>query len=267
MPKLQDSSPRDFSQYDSWSTPDLRKILLEDASKEEGEESDTELVLYVMRLLTERESRERKTPKEAWRSFKEQYDTEQVFISEEKQNSRKSSIGKPWVRRLAAAAAAVAIVIVGGMLTAKALRFDLGKYLAVWTQETFRFSKQSSTTEDDTQNVGDYSAMKIPTWVPEGFERQTLVHKETLARQELYISYKRGNDFLAILAVTYQEDAPLLYQQSDGLIEIYTANGVDYYLFRNNRLLNAACIIDGYELSVAGDVTIEEMKKIIDSVK
>ena len=48
MPNMQDRKANRFSRYDAMSTEDLQAFLREDASKQMGEESDTEEILYVM---------------------------------------------------------------------------------------------------------------------------------------------------------------------------------------------------------------------------
>ena len=65
---------------------------------------------------------------------------------------------------------------------------------------------------------------------------------------------------------TFQVKYPVYVEQSEGLVEEYTLNGVTYYLFDNNQRTQAVWIIDSFECRITGELTIEELKIMIDSI-
>ena len=128
----------DLAKYDAMTTEQLEEILRLDAEMPDGQESDTDKILYIMEVLAERKrnsSHAGKTALEAYESFKQNYmpETDNNIIP--MQTKRRAS---RWVRRLTAAAAVLAILLVGSV-TASAFGFNVWKAVVQWTQETFHF--------------------------------------------------------------------------------------------------------------------------------
>ena len=66
----------DLSKFDSMTTEELEEVLRLDAQAPEEQESDTEKILYIMEMLTERKRNNGHTGKtalEAYESFKQYY--------------------------------------------------------------------------------------------------------------------------------------------------------------------------------------------------
>ena len=59
---------------------------------------------------------------------------------------------------------------------------------------------------------------------------------------------------------------PFQIEKNEDLIEIYTADGVDYYIFSNDKCVQTAWIVGEYECLIIGKLTLEDMKKVIDSI-
>ena len=56
-------------------------------------------------------------------------------------------------------------------------------------------------------------------------------------------------------------------EKNDDFLEKYVADGVEYYIFSNTETMNAAWSIGEFECIITGKITLEEMKKMIDSIK
>ena len=85
--------------------------------------------------------------------------------------------------------------------------------------------------------------------------------------QKIYrAQYMNGEQELIITVREYLEDKPLYVEQSEDLVEEYEVDGVTYYLLENNKQLQAVWIVDSFECSITGSVTIEEVKMMIDSI-
>jgi hypothetical protein len=65
----------------------------------------------------------------------------------------------------------------------------------------------------------------------------------------------------------YLDSFPAYVEQSEGLIEECKVSGITYYLFANYDNMKAVWIVDSYECYVSGNVTIEELKMMIDSIE
>ena len=130
----------DLSYCDTMTTEELEEILRLDAEMPEGQESDTEKILYIMEVLAQRNkqnSHTGNTALKAYESFKQHYmsETDSNIIPVKTTHRRMPR----WVRRLAATAAVIAILLVGSSVTAKAFGFNLWRTVIQWTQETFHF--------------------------------------------------------------------------------------------------------------------------------
>ncbi len=71
---------------------------------------------------------------------------------------------------------------------------------------------------------------------------------------------------LTIAVYTFMSDDPGKHEANEDVLEVYEANGVEYYIVRNNKQLKTLWITGPYECFIAGEVTIEEMKAMIDSI-
>lgn len=88
---------RDFSAYDTMETEELRKILRADIESE-NQEQDTQMLLYIMNLLAEREEKStvsRKTPEEAYAEFREFYDYSDEDVTDAENISDSSEESAP----------------------------------------------------------------------------------------------------------------------------------------------------------------------------
>ena len=273
---------RDFSKYDTMETAELEEILRLDAALPEGAESDTELLFYVMGVLADRRRNNGvagKTAFEAWESFEKNY-----MPSEEENEvspAKKSSIVlAPWMRR-AIAAAAVFALLVCLPLSANALGLeDLWDIIARWAKETFSFVSGEDTeiTEPVPDNEEEYSSLQdaliksnrdpsiVPTWIPDGYQFDSVAKEITPLRENYTVYYFNESRVLQIFIQSYIVDDPEKVEVNDTLVEIYPHSGLDYYIFSNMDHYKAVWVSDNCECSITGDISIDDIKKMIDSI-
>lgn len=275
MSENQNRGNIDLAQYDSMATEELEEILRLDAEMPDGQESDTNKILYIMEVLAERKRNNSHTENaalEAYESFKQNYmpETDNTIIPM-KAKGRASR----WVRRLTAAAAVLAILLVGSV-TARAFGFNIWKAVVQWTQETFRFGDWGSSNADNSQQYdslqkaleeGNTPAWLVPTQIPNGFILTNISVEQTPARKIYRAIYENGEDILRITIQDYLDGKPYYAEQSDGLIEEYQLSGITYYLFDNNKQVRSVWIVDSYECSVFGDISLDELKEMINSIE
>lgn len=281
MPDSHNHQDRDFSQYDAMDEEQLRQILRDDASKPEGEESDMELLLYVMEVLAKRR-KESKDPEAALASFKKNYCTNDVnsLISEKAPAARKRSGGN-WKRGLITIAAMLALVI-GCSVTANALGYDVWATVAKWTQETFHFgyaSQVSDANAPDKEDATPYQELQntlekhniqialVPTWIPEGYEAAGVEVYETPMQRQFFALYLRGEDMIKVQIQDYIGSNPEQIEKSELLEEVYNSSGIDFYIFSNKDLRQVVWTIENYECFISGPLTLSEIEEMIDSIE
>ena len=285
MPDTRNRRDSEFAKYDAMSTEELQRLLREDASKPVGEESDTDVLFYVMEVLAKRrkERNEGKSPEEALESFKKHYDTENEISSDSESvpvAPKRRSIGR-WMQGLAAAAA-ILVFIIGGSITAHAMGFDLWEIIAKWTQETFHFGyaehvEESNAPSPDFEypcaslqealDMRNITAALVPTWMPDGYLEGEVAITQTPKHRSFKVNYEHGNDIIVIRIADYMESFPTQIEQSDSLMEIYRSAEIDYYIFENEGTIQAVWIYENYECLISGPISVSDMKKMIDSIE
>ncbi len=286
MPNMQDRKTERFSRFDAMSTEALQAFLRKDASKPMGEESDTEEIFYVMEVLAKRRKEQNggTPPVEALESFKQNYHTENEtsYISESAPVVRKRGNSGRWKRGLVAAVAAIFILAIGNSITASALDFNLFAIIAKWTQETFHFgyagqpqdtgapspdfSHPCASLQEALDNYEvEYSL--VPTWMPSGFTEGDVRTTESPVQRMFSAKYDSQNGTIRIRIADYLDSRPAQIEQSDDLIEVYTVNSIDYFIFNNHDQIKAVWINENFECYIIGPITISEIKDIIDSIE
>lgn len=280
MSEKENCGIRDFSKYDEMTTEELEGILRLDAENTEDQESDTEILLYVMEVLTKRRMNNGhtgNTAQKAYESFKQHYmpeiDNEDPVPTTEYKAKR---IVFRWVRALVATAA-IFVVVIFGSVTAKAFGFDIWEAVIQWTQETFHFGNWNNspnkgnelpyTSLQDALVDHDISAPLAPNWIPHGYELVDIAVEQTPSQRVYRAKYLNGEMTLRITVQDYLDKYPVYVEQSEGLVEEYVVLGVTYYIFANNNQVRATWLNDSYECDISGNVTIGELKKMIDSIQ
>ena len=279
---MSENRNRDYSKYDAMTTQELEEILRLDASAPEGEESDTELLLYVMGVLANRKRHNStgKTALEAWESFQRNYLPEEEARVEYPQEQKPGRTAAPWLPRLIAVAAAVALVICIP-LSARAFGWEeIWNIFARWARETFSFvsgedaeiTEPSPNYDTECESLQELllknnrDANLVPTWIPEGFVLDS-IKKDITPVEEIYrVCYLNGDDELRIHVKSYVQEDPGKIEIDDDLLEIYEISGVEYYIFSNKDQTRAVWLVESYQCNIAGDLSVEELKMMIDSI-
>ena len=270
MSENQNRGIGDLSQYDAMTTEELEEILRLDA---QDEESDTEKILYIMEVLAQRNkqnSHTGNTALKAYESFKQYYMPETDNRIPAKTRRRMPC----WVRSLTATAAVIAILLVGSV-TAKAFGFNFWKTVIQWTQETFHFgqwgeSKANNSLQfdsfQDALEQGKIPASLVPTAIPDGFKPTDITVEQTPLKITYTAKYSNEEKFLVITVRDYL-DRPFYIEQGDGLVEEYQVSGITYYLFSNLEHNRAVWLYESCECDISGDISIEELKEMINSIQ
>lgn len=279
---MSENRNRDYAKYDSMTTEELEEILRLDVSAPEGDETDTELLLYAMGVLANRRKNNGtgKTALEAWESFQQNYlsEEEEYFEDIPEYHSRQTTL--LWLRRLVAAAAVI-ILLVSIPVTAKAFGWeDLWEFFAKWAKETFSFvtSEVAEYSEPAISDVLEYTSLQdmlernnrssdmVPTWIPKGYVLER-IEKDITPVQEIYRAfYMDGDKEFAIRVRSYLQGDPDKIEVNEELIETIVISEVQYYIFSNVDQIRVVWIVDSYQCNISGDLSVEEIKLMIDSI-
>ena len=271
-----------FSQYDSLPTEELQKILRKHAHGELETEPDTDELYYIMEVLARR--REEQEP-QAFRSDEEAYaEFCEHYIPKENQEARPKVIRFPnrFLKTVAAVLALVLILAVGTSITVEALHVDIWGKFANWTKEIFQFTdlpQGTTAANPDKENNAELQSLQdalaqekvteklVPAWLPEGYtnvDMKTIRSPRVLNINAVY--EKNGSELVIKIRQTIGVQAPQV-EKNDDFIEAYVVDGVEYYIFSNTETLQAAWSIGEFECLMIGKITLEEMKRMIDSIK
>ena len=284
MPDNKNRRQTDFSLFDKMSTEELENILRLDAQNSEGDESDTDLILYIMGVLADRDHNEdEKSTEEAFRAFQENcYPLGTSEKDLKKGSGEKSHPSKAkWLRSSLTAAAMVALVLLT-TLSVKGNRFDLWGKLANWTQDIFHFGENYDKKDGEPAERCDviFSSLReilesnnistelIPTWIPDEYDFFDIHVSETPERTTVIASYRDTFDNeITIQIKDYLNKHVQQIEKGEDFFDVYQIDGINYYIFNNQIQYHAVWITDSCECYISGDMALEELYKMLDSIK
>lgn len=272
---LNRSNP-DFSKYDSMSIGELEEILRADAQGPERDGSDVDEILYVMEVLAKKRRQNGiagKTALEAYQEFQQHY----LPMDEEESKPKRKSNVIPF-RRIAAVAASLVLVF-SLSITANAFCFrDAWDAVVNWAQETFSFSMGFKINEPSSNDTNEYTTFYdvlsqngrdpnlIPCELPLEYELTDVVIDKKPKQETFLAIYLNGNTMLKISVQSFLDGYPEQVEMSEGFQEVYAVDGVDYYIFCNHNQNRAVWTIGTYECYISGEISVEELKLMIDSI-
>lgn len=283
MSENQDRGIRNFSQYDTMTTEELEEILRFDTDAPEGEDTDVDVILYVLEVLADRRRNNNEvtgnTALEAFESFKQDYLPEGIHIDSVPEEKKPAIRHVRWLRGLTAAAAVLAFVFLGSV-TANAFGFNIWKAVAVWAQETFHLEGdvQVDTEVQGIDRNRGYTSLEeaiydaeevcgiVPTWIPDGYVLTDITVLENPMQKTYSALYQDGEKNLKIIVQSYQGNYPEQIEQDNGTEETYISNGIMYHIFEDVGTLQAVWIKDSYECYISGTLTVKQMEMMIDSI-
>lgn len=271
---------RDFSQYNFMATEELEQILRMDV--ESGDESDTELILYVMEVLAERKknsSTQEITAQQAWESFQANYlpAAKQAALTPVPKKAKAST--QTWFRRMIASAAVIAVLIFLPVAT-NAFRWEeVWNAVATWAKDTFSFSDDNPSEGNipSPSNTRQYTSLQqalqysdeqaniVPSWLPAGYALKEIVIGQSPQKNSYDAFYSNGEKDLYISVQAFSI-SPEKVEVGDDPVEVYTINGIAYYIFENVDQIQIIWYIDSYECRISCELTIDEIKMMIDSI-
>lgn len=271
-------------EYDDLSPEDLKKALKTVLLYTDEINDDTTAELdRIMAALREKEPLEHeRSAEEQWAVFRAEHREELSQLGIRKDDKEKEvrpgragsgQVGRRRnvraLTRIALVAALIVVLLIGAAVTASALGFELWGWAPKWTQEDLRFVTEEPGAEDVQDIPTALAALGIdeplyPHWLPEDMVRVTVeIQLDPVYLSESYYGNDRG---LSITIVPSLISDTAVYQRSESDPEEYIAGNTIHYIYSDVNHLTATWYIKDYTASIVGDVSIAEMKLIIDSI-
>ncbi|MDD2246577.1 MAG: DUF4367 domain-containing protein [Proteiniphilum sp.] len=199
---------------------------------------------------------------------------------------RKSRLKKLFVQ----SAAGLILVFFLSSAVASAFGYNLIQIVVGWGKETFDLSAQNqSNVQNDTHNMADKKTygsigevMKdisskplLPGWLPDGFafkyaekfvrsdNTNVLLYYEDSANKAIVFDFSIYTD-KAAADMSFAKDYS--FEKDNNIVEVYEKNNLRHYIFQNIDRVQAVWNNLNVIYNVSGDVSADEMKKVIDSM-
>ena len=194
-----------------------------------------------------------------------------------------------WVGRIAAVLAALMVL---ATVAAAAAGYDLWGMLAQWTAEEMTLAPgQIDYLDPDDLHIpeepGEYADLQealaaygldlpvVPRRLPEGFALDQLIVDDATSLSQIvfHAAYSRGEGKYLVLQVDVylereyrEQDTFWNFQKDEGDPVPYEAGGVTHLLATNAGWPVALWANGPAECAISGDVTMDELKAMIDSI-
>lgn len=207
----------------------------------------------------------------------------ELHTSEQQRPVEKHSRG---VLRRVVPVAAVAALMLGTMISAQAMGFDVFGRIARWTEETFHFSSVRQTsavitkyplaegeqmtfeTLEDAIDAFGISAPIIPKRIPDRFSLTEVTALYNADGIEIYAEYEDdgGIELFAIDYRTVTAEDETIIEKDASSVGLYEKNGIGHYLITDMGCEKGIWQNGELECYIMGMVSRQEMREIIDSI-
>lgn len=198
------------------------------------------------------------------------------------------------VWRIGLIAILTVICLMGGMVAAQASGVDVFGAIARWTDDIFSLgaiNSESTDDGDDNSSLGNsanavndaehyetlqealdaygITEFREPTWIPEGYEFES-VHVKSWPSDGSLIGiqarYFDGSNFLQIQLERYDGNAIIQVEKTKTSLESFLIDGLAVYLLENVNSNSVAWATEHYECYISGAVEKQVLKQIVLSV-
>lgn len=192
----------------------------------------------------------------------------------------------PRLRRLCRRAilvAATVVVLFTGMIAAQAMGFDLFGSIAKWTSETFFFAGTQEEGETQEQvSARYYQSMQnalrtcglpgtlAPGWYPAGSTMPNDIEARSNNDGKMVsANFEIGEDLYFSIGIAELNDDSLsmmTLQKDDSDVTEYLSRNRLFYIYSNVENIVASWSDEQFLISVEGNIPVEDVKQIIDSI-
>ena len=174
--------------------------------------------------------------------------------------------------RTAVVAAAIIVILVAIAATASAMGYNLFGWVPKWNDDVMGFGEEETAENElhDTYKIPaaleklGINEPLYPTWLPKGFRMETwIIETDPIFLHEGFFN---GDRYLSITIEPSVHFDAGVYEKDDTAPFEYYSNQRVHYIFSDNDQYTAAWECDTLKVLIMGNVSFNEMKRIIDSV-
>lgn len=274
--------------WEEMTTQELEDLLWRDFAADQEGFLDPADILAMTEVIN---SREEDTPTDAdlqaaWETFRarirEEEPTPTESIPEEAPAAvpfAKPERKKPRRRKLrwAVSVAAVVCLLVTIMMVPVSGERGVDRMVR-WTEQHFSFGAQSGLPQEHPGGVTYKEVQEtvegltiqhvLPNWYPEGTVLEEMEINDLLNGTSVDVLFSLGEDVFSLSISVYdtKQEGTAQYEKNEGYVEPYYVNHVPHYIMENMGRRTAAWQNGNTENAIQGDLTVEELKQMIDSI-
>lgn len=286
MNKVDKSGQPNYHRFDLLSNEELEILLQAFFAALDAEQMDYDAIMYISELLAEREGANEETSQEnveiaKVEFFKHYYplkDEKTLYDfddDEQKNKNIKEKVGLvPFHKRLwrgfASAAAVFVLFLFVGTVTAYALGYNPVQYIGRWNNEHF-WLESVPITQELANTVAEYDneIACVPKWLPDGYVAKDLRISEqdfyTTIRSDFYKDVN-SNELYIDYRIYSSSDQMSLYEKDSREVIEYVYSGITHYIMNNLDSTTIVWYNGNMESSIVGNISLDEAKKIINSI-
>ena len=108
----------------------------------------------------------------------------------------------------------------------------------------------------------------MPKWIPEGFEPADITVDDAYEIVDIGARYEKGEDVIVFSIIQAQEGGMIdaFYEMNEESLRTETVGNLEVYFFSNNARNSAAWNEDEYLVYFSGDITEQEVEKMVQSI-
>lgn len=276
---------------------DLSDEQLEELLRQtvEDEQTDSEYIESILEVIEEREKSKSVNHlsdiKQVWDDFQNIYNTpegdgQSLYEFSDTVSGNVVAAQQPKKTVIHAVKRILLVALVSCIcffMMATALGYDVFQAIGSWTREVFSFaySQEKSPTPspsysadqperfDNFQEALDainITEFHTPTYLPEGFIQTEVYLVPHLLSNEIQAFYTSEDLSIQVCVTQFEDTYSVQYEKDETPVEEVVIHGITHYLFSNNGRSVATWNIDSIEGSVTGDISLEEMREILNSM-
>lgn len=216
-------------------------------------------------------------------------DTEVTDISLRHSKKHTSPRSKHILKRVVSIAAVIALLLGITTATAHALGYDLWEVIAQWTKDRFTFVSAAKVNDVEKSNTNvalndreyadlqaaldayEVSEQLVPKWLPDGFEVENVYVDEYSGPMAVIFqsNYKCGERTIIIQLNLYRDtnDISCTNWEKDNIdVRTLEIENCTFYMMKNAERECAIWLNGPFECSIIGDISSEELTKVIKSI-
>ena len=243
------------------------------------EDMDTDKIEYYLSILQERAPVEEDyDPEQQWSELREAHPL--IFSVEDTPSEKKRKYHRLSPLRTLRLALAVLTMVVCFMVTANALGFNPVQSAISWAEGVIQTCFNPSgimELPEDTQSeyrslkealtANGMDADKLPGWIPKDYSLNDVTVRQIDGMTKCTAVFESDRGELVMRVNEFNTNDSVILGECDEDGDVYYSNGVEYQIVSNSVWNKAGWQDNTCSYTISGQVSEEEIKEIINSIK